>query len=190
MMRQAVGALTLVLGLVLAAACGMEKGVPYKATQAPTSVIGTVTVGSVTTATGATMIAAIGTAASAETAVPTSIPVTVPAPPATDTPTPGPAGTSGIAGTVTIGPTCPVQRIDSPCPDRPYEAQITIWQGGVKVAETRSAADGKYFVELPPGSYRVVGESPGTLPRGSEQDAVVEARVITAVDLQYDSGIR
>ena len=34
----------------------------------------------------------------------------------------GTTGKSGIEGTVTIGPTCPVQRLDDPsCDDRPYQ---------------------------------------------------------------------
>jgi hypothetical protein len=111
------------------------------------------------------------------------------APPAA-TPTPGPVGQTGIAGTVTIGPTCPVQRIDSPCPDRPYEATITIWQGGRKVAEAGSGPDGHFVVELPPGTYRVVGESPGTFPHATEQTVIVGAGGLTQVQIQYDSGIR
>jgi hypothetical protein len=111
------------------------------------------------------------------------------APPAA-TATPGPAGRTGIAGTVTIGPMCPVQRIDSPCPDRSYEATITIWQGGNKVAETRSGPDGRFVVDLPPGTYRVVGESPGTFPHATEQTVTVRAGGLTQIQIRYDSGIR
>jgi len=32
-------------------------------------------------------------------------------------------GSSGIRGTVTIGPMCPVERADSPCPPTPYAAK-------------------------------------------------------------------
>jgi hypothetical protein len=113
---------------------------------------------------------------------------TIAPPPATSTP--GPVGQTGIAGTVTIGPTCPVQRIDSPCPDRPYEATITVWQGGNRVAEARSGPDGHFVVELPPGTYRVVGESPGTFPHATEQTVTVSAGGLAQVQIQYDSGIR
>lgn len=168
--------------IVMLTACGTDPTVLSKGTPKPasTAVPSTATTG-----------APVATFFAGETTfVPVSpIATSTPLPPAT-TSTPGPAGQTGIAGVVTIGPTCPVQRIDSPCPDRPYEATITVWSGGTKVAETRSAADGHYLIELPAGSYRVQGESPSTFPRGTEQAAVVEAGRITTVDLQYDSGIR
>lgn len=106
------------------------------------------------------------------------------------TATPAPAGETGIAGIATIGPTCPVERADSPCPDRPYETRITIWRGTTIVAETRSGADGRFFVLVPPGEYRVVGESGSTLPRGTETTATVDAGQVAEVELRFDSGIR
>jgi hypothetical protein len=148
------------------------------------------------TSAGATAIAGSAVASPAVTVVGDTTPATkTPAPtvtavPPTSTATPGPAGQTGIAGTVTIGPTCPVQRIDSPCPDRPYEATITVWRGGSKVAETRSGPDGHFVVELRPGTYRVVGESPGTFPHATEQTVTVVAGELTQMQVQYDSGIR
>ena len=35
--------------------------------------------------------------------------------------------TSGIEGQVLIGPTCPVLRESTPCPDQPYQATIAVW---------------------------------------------------------------
>jgi len=104
--------------------------------------------------------------------------------------TPPPSGGSGIEGIATIGPTCPVERADSPCPDRPYEARITFWRGGALVAETRSAADGRFRVALPPGTYRVVGESEATIPHAVEQTVTVAEGRWSALDIRYDSGIR
>jgi len=126
----------------------------------------------------------------------TPSPAATPSPVASETPapsataTPAPAGDTGIDGTVTLGPTCPVERIDSPCPDRPYAARITIWRGGVQVAETRSGDDGRFRIILPPGTYRVVGETAGTFPRGSEVQAVVVVGQMAPVQIRYDSGIR
>ncbi|MDP9238860.1 MAG: hypothetical protein M3P30_15920 [Chloroflexota bacterium] len=178
--------------VLLLVACGADNSVRYKATPAdPTASAVNTATGAITSAVAGTVIVPGPTVITGERTLPpaTSVATATAALP-TATSTPGPPGQTGIAGLVTIGPTCPVQRIDSPCPDRPYEAAITVWQGGAKVAEARSAAGGRYLVELPPGSYRVVGESPGTLPRGTEQEAVVEAGRITTVDLRYDSGIR
>ena len=110
--------------------------------------------------------------------------------PAAPTATPPASGDTGIAGIATVGPTCPVERADSPCPDRPYEARITVWRGTTLVAETRSAPDGRFTVRLAPGTYRVVGESEGTLPRGTETTVTVGAGQMAAATLRFDSGIR
>lgn len=91
---------------------------------------------------------------------------------------------------VTIGPTCPVERADSPCPDRPYEARITFWRSGALIAETRSGADGRFRVALLPGTYRVVGESESAIPHAVEETATVAEGRWTALDIRYDSGIR
>ena len=110
--------------------------------------------------------------------------------PSAPTATPPASGETGIAGVVTIGPTCPVERIDSPCPDRPYEARITIWQGSTLVAETRSGSDGRFMVRLAPGEYRVVGESGATFPHGSQVTVTVIEGHVAPVEIRFDSGIR
>ncbi len=122
---------------------------------------------------------------------------TTPAASATNTPapsaptaTPPASGETGIAGVVTIGPTCPVERADSPCPDRPYEARITIWQGDTLVAETRSGSDGRFTARLAPGEYRVVGESGDAFPHGSEVTVTVIEGHVATVEIRFDSGIR
>jgi hypothetical protein len=104
--------------------------------------------------------------------------------------TPSASGETGITGIATVGPTCPVERIDSPCPDRPYEARITIWQGPTLIAETRSGADGHFTVLVPAGEYRVVGESGATFPRGTETTVSVVEGALSTVALRFDSGIR
>ena len=179
--------LTLVSVLLLAGcgdgyrASGGTPGATERATATPavaTAFAGSAVASPATTVGGDTTPAPVTPAPTATAAPPTA------------TPTPGPAGQTGIAGMVTIGPTCPVQRIDSPCPDRPYEATITIWQGGNKMAEARSGPDGHFVVELPRGTYRVVGEAPGTFPHATEQTVTVVAGGLTQIQIQYDSGIR
>lgn len=104
--------------------------------------------------------------------------------------TPSPSGETGITGIATIGPTCPVERVDSPCPDRPYQARISVWRGDTVVAETSSGADGRFSVSVPPGTYRVVGESGATFPRGVETTVTVVGGQLLRVTLRFDSGIR
>jgi hypothetical protein len=103
-----------------------------------------------------------------------------------------PKPNSGIEGTVTIGPMCPVERPDSPCPDQPYAATIVINDsGGDEVGRAKSGEDGRFRVALAPGSYTLVPQSPASrLPYASEQQVKVRDGAYTHVDIQYDSGIR
>jgi len=169
-------------GAALAGACGTGASRTPTATPAATAT----PIGAITAIAG-TAIAVTpggppptsttpGPAASATAAPPTS--------------TPPPGGATGIAGTVMVGPTCPVERPDSPCPDRPYETRLTFWRGGSQVAEAESAADGRFFVALPPGSYTVVVAAAGPLPRCPEPVADVAAGQLTRVEVKCDSGIR
>jgi hypothetical protein len=101
------------------------------------------------------------------------------------------SGETGLAGTVLIGPQCPVVREDEPCPDRPYEADIDVYEASDKlVAQVRSDANGEFFVPLAPGAYRLEPRSPGPLPYASPQEVTVIARQVAQVVVSYDSGIR
>jgi hypothetical protein len=126
----------------------------------------------------------------------TASPAASPAPSGTATPVSGatvvPDHVSGIEGIVLLGPTCPVQRVDSPCPDRPYSATIDIVQAvsGAAVTAFTSGADGRFMVELAPGTYRLVPRTTGTLPRGVEQTVTVADGLVTRVQVSYDTGIR
>ncbi len=101
-------------------------------------------------------------------------------------------GDSGVRGTVTIGPTCPVERIppDPNCADRAYQTNFIITSGGTPVAEVSSNAQGKFEKALPPGSYSITPARQNTLPRGSSQDFVVLPGQFTNIEIQFDSGIR
>ncbi len=164
---------------VAAVACGSGSG----RTATPSARTPAVTATGAASASPATAIAAASATSPAASA--TGTPAAMAA-----TATPPASGETGIAGTATVGPTCPVERADSPCPDRPYEARITVWQGSTMVSETRSGADGRFTVLLPPGTYRVVGESGSTFPHGTETTATVVEGQLTQVTLRFDSGIR
>jgi hypothetical protein len=115
-----------------------------------------------------------------------------PAPPtALPTLPPAPQGASGIQGQTLVGPTCPVARIDSPCPDRPYQATIVVLnQSGTEVKRFDTNADGLFRVELPPGAYTLAPQSPGRLPRAGKQTVQVTSDQFTSITITYDSGIR
>jgi len=101
---------------------------------------------------------------------------------------------SGIEGTVTIGPQCPVERADSPCPDRPLAAEIRFVErvSGRVVTTARSGSDGRFRVSLPPGAYTLEPVSPSSsgIPFGKPVEATVRAHAYTTVDVSFDSGIR
>jgi len=94
---------------------------------------------------------------------------------------------------VTIGPTCPVERADSPCPDAPLVATVRVVAGSDVVASGRSGSDGAFRIEVSPGTYTVaVGpSSAGGIARSTPVDGVVvRSGSFTHVDLSVDSGIR
>ncbi len=102
---------------------------------------------------------------------------------------------TGIRGTATAGPVCPVERNppDPSCAPRPVAgATIVIRDGsGSQVAVAISGQDGGYFVALPAGQY-VVDPQPvqGLLGTPAKQPVSVAAGTITDVPLDYDTGIR
>ena len=122
---------------------------------------------------------------------------------------------NGIYGVATIGPTCPVQHAtgsgitDENCADRPYETSVSVYlvkpntaipaiyptpPGSVptvRLAATfTTGEDGKFRVNLAPGTYvlrKATIQSPPTLP---DVLATVPAGEFSEVTLQFDSGIR
>jgi hypothetical protein len=100
---------------------------------------------------------------------------------------------TGIQGIVEVGPTCPVERINSPCPPHPLAATVVVRDGhGAEVTRFRSGADGRFKVDLTPGSYTLLGLTIGSsfLPRPIPTSVTVMQGAYTSVNVEYDSGIR
>ena len=116
-------------------------------------------------------------------------------------------GMGTLTGTVTIGPLCPVE----PCNlaedqmARVYEARkVFVYKQSTEalVAQQALSADGKYLLQLEPGSYIVdVSNSGGAalpldlanrqrLGNATPQQATVNADETTVVDFDIDTGIR
>jgi hypothetical protein len=103
------------------------------------------------------------------------------------------SASSGVEGTVTIGPICPVEHAESPCPDAPYAATITISSGDEVVATGESGEDGTFRIGVPPGTYSVSAEpldANAIAHAEPVEDVVVEPGAFTHVVLSFDSGIR
>jgi len=100
---------------------------------------------------------------------------------------------SGIQGRVTIWPPQPVCSVAEPCPEQPYSATLVILNaaGEVVARVISSPSDGRYRVELDPGSYTIVPTVPeGGLPTAQPVRVDVPANRFVTVDIQYDSGLR
>ena len=99
--------------------------------------------------------------------------------------------TSGVDGRVTIGPMCPVVRIDQPCPDQSYQATLTVLDlEGEKITQIQTDVNGLYRLMLLPGDYILHPESPNGIPHAQDQLFTVLEGQLTKLDIVYDSGIR
>lgn len=98
---------------------------------------------------------------------------------------------SGVEGVVLLGPTCPVETPESPCPDRPVEAEITVIRNGSDnvVRLGSSGRDGRFRFTVGPGNYTLSASASGAMSC-DPQDVVVEAGRFTEVAVQCDTGIR
>ena len=99
---------------------------------------------------------------------------------------------SGIQGTVTVGPQCPVVQAESPCPDTPFDGKVQVSRGGGVIAQVQVDAQGSYWIALVPGTYVVLPMVAGNggLPRATPQTVVVRDGAFTQADLTIDTGIR
>ena len=105
---------------------------------------------------------------------------------------PAAAGT-GLQGTVTIGPTCPVERVGAPPCVAPLAATISVRNASdQEVTRFRSASDGTFKVDLAAGTYTLIGISsgPGGLPRPIPVTVTVIDGQYAQVNVTFDSGIR
>ena len=96
-----------------------------------------------------------------------------------------------MQGTVSAGPTCPVERIGSPCPPRPVAAEIdAIDAAGRPAGSTRSAADGTFGLALAPGTYTLTVVTGSVFPRCPSTAIVVPAAGLATANIACDTGIR
>jgi hypothetical protein len=98
---------------------------------------------------------------------------------------------SGIEGTVTIGPSCPVVQENVPCPDKPYQAAYTVFTTtGTKVTAFQTDEQGRFQINLAPGDYVLHLESPQPMQAIQDMPFSVAENTYTLLNINYDSGIR
>lgn len=105
----------------------------------------------------------------------------------------GAAEGTGVAGRVTAGPTCPVERPDDPsCAPRLVAAELVVVDGaGNEVARLTSDASGYYRIALPAGSYRLEPQPvEGLMGTAATVAFTVLDGDVTPLDVAYDTGIR
>ena len=103
---------------------------------------------------------------------------------------------SGVTGVVRVGPQCPVETADDPCPDQPA-ANVTVtvseqipgdsYAAGEVVARATTNAAGKYHIVVAPGDYVVTADAGMSCEL---MDARVTIGAYAVVDIPCDSGIR
>lgn len=137
-----------------------------------------------------------GVGASSErttTPPPTATSSSPPSPTTGTTSAPAPSTPSfgtGVYGYVTAGPTCPVEREDQPCPPHPVATVVQArTASGVTVGSTETDSDGRYALDLAPGSYSLAVAGP-TWPRCPTTPITVRAGSLVRVDISCDTGIR
>lgn len=103
-----------------------------------------------------------------------------------------PLALSGVRGPVTIGPMCPVARLDQPCPDRPYRTTLAVRDAaGRLVSRVTSDEAGMFALPLPEGAYVLEADGAAArLPSMSAQSFRVEVGRWTILAVVFDSGIR
>jgi hypothetical protein len=112
-----------------------------------------------------------------------------------NTPTPATVASSGVKGTVLLGPTCPMERVpaDPACADRAYAAKLQLMnQDATSVIKTFSSdSAGRYQIAVAPGTY-VIRSVPtaNIFPSCSSGTIVVKAHTYTTMPVSCDTGIR
>lgn len=99
-----------------------------------------------------------------------------------------------LAGQVTMGPFCPVERPGVPCPVPPdaYSSRrILVYKtdGKTLAAQKNLETDGRYTLQLAPGDY-LVTISPAGIGQLPFKNATVRSNQITKLDFDIDTGIR
>lgn len=103
------------------------------------------------------------------------------------------SGVTGINGQITLGPTTPVCRVGVPC-SRPISATLAITDvAGRAIVPVTSGTDGRFRVDLPPGTYTLTPlpmQAGALYPRAMPVTVAVTAGAYVQADVRYDTGLR
>lgn len=104
-------------------------------------------------------------------------------------------GRTGIGGTATAGPVCPVEKVppDPACAPRPVAGAVLVIRdaSGSEVARVTTGPDGAFLAELKPGGYAVEPQpADGLMGTPGPQSVTVNQGVVSTIEVVYDTGIR
>lgn len=98
-----------------------------------------------------------------------------------------------IRGTVLLGPTCPVETAESPCPPEPLagvSVRAVDAEGDV-AASAVSDAEGRFVMDVTAGRYTLIAATGDDPARSSKPVTVdVSSGQVVDMDVLVDSGIR
>lgn len=102
------------------------------------------------------------------------------------------ANSSGtVSGVVLSAPSCPVERVGSPCPPRPVPgADVTASRGTTVVAHVHADDHGRFTIRLAAGDYTIVARMVGGLGTSASAQVTVTSGQTATVTVTVDSGIR
>ena len=105
------------------------------------------------------------------------------------------ARTTGVAGAVTAGPVCPVEKVppDPACNPRPVAGAVLVIRGagGAEVARFTTDATGLFRIGLHPGDYMLEAQPvEGLMGAPAAMPFTVTDGAETLLDVSYDTGIR
>lgn len=103
-------------------------------------------------------------------------------------------GDSGIEGQAVLSPARPGPIRQGIPNSTPYKTTLIIWrvEGDREITRVETGSDGRFRVELAPGTYRVgpPAQTGRFLPRGVEETVTVEPGRFARVTINFDSGMR
>ncbi|MEJ3744155.1 carboxypeptidase-like regulatory domain-containing protein [Actinomycetes bacterium KLBMP 9797] len=95
----------------------------------------------------------------------------------------------------TVDTGCPVLEAGvSSCPRVPQQAEIAVFaaDSGKPITTVRTGEDGRFAIDLPPGSYELRGKnvSGQPFPTAMPVPVVIDPGQYAEISLEFDSGVR
>ena len=100
------------------------------------------------------------------------------------------SASGAVTGAVYAAPSCPTERVASPCPPRPVAgAEVVAIQSQRERASTHTGNDGRFRLDLAYGHYTIRATNAGGYSSTTTAEVDIHATPVS-VQLTVDSGIR